>query len=60
MKVRLALACVLAFLAAATLPVAASAGMHDGHGSSDHGYGMHDGHGFGMHGHGFGMHDGHG
>ena len=53
MKVRLALACVLAFLAAATLPTVASAGMHDGHGSIDRGYGMHDGHGFGMH-------DGHG
>ena len=48
MKVRLALACVVALLAAATLPTAAGAGMHDGHGydSKDlRGFGMHDGHG---------------
>ncbi len=49
MKVRLALACVLAVLAAATLPAAAGAGMHDGHGKTEfvrgHGFGMHDGNG---------------
>ena len=56
MKVRLAMAFVFAFLVAATLPTAAGAGMHDGHGRIDAGFGMHDGHGkFGA-----GMHDGHG
>ncbi|MBD0347762.1 MAG: hypothetical protein ICV59_01295 [Thermoleophilia bacterium] len=67
MKVRLAMAFVLAFLVAATLPTVAGAGMHDGHGRIDAGFGMHDGHGkfsAGMHdGHGklsAGMQDGHG
>ncbi len=56
MKVRLAMAFVLAFLVAATLPTAAGAGMHDGHGRIDAGLRLHGGHGKVS----AGMQDGHG